>query len=207
MKLLIARHGETSWNKEMRLQGQKDIPISKTGLQQAKMLAKRLGKEKIDVIYTSSLKRSIRTAHEVKKFHKNAKTIKEKNLNEMNWGIWEGLKMDNIKEKYKEIYEKREKDKFNFKIPKGESPKMLKMRVKKILNKIVRQNEDKNVLVVGHGGVNRTILGILLNWGNEKVLSVRPNNASITIVDIKNNKARMILFDSYGHLKNGSMPC
>lgn len=205
MKLIIVRHGETLWNREMRLQGQKDIPISGKGLHQARMLAKRLSKEKIDVIYTSKLKRAVKTADEIKKFHKNARLIKEKSLNEMSWGIWERLKMDYIKKKYRQIHEKREKNKFNFKIPKGESPKMLKIRIKKILNKIIRQNKGRNVLIVGHGGVNRTILGILLKWSNEKILSVRLNNASITILNIKNNKARMNLFDSSHHLKNGNM--
>ena len=205
MKLIIARHGETLWNKEMMLQGQKDIPISRKGLHQAKMLAKRLSRENIDVIYTSRLNRAIKTAAEIKKFHKNARLIKEKSLNEMSWGIWEGLKIGYIKKKYKEMHKKREKDKFNFKIPRGESPQMLKTRVKKILDKIIRQNKGRNVLIVGHGGVNRTILGILLKWSNEKILSVRLNNASITILNVKNSKAKMSLFDSSHHLKNGNM--
>ena len=206
MRLIIVRHGETSWNRQKRLQGQKDIPISKIGLKQAKVLAKRLGNKKIDVIYTSRLKRAIKTAEEIKKFHKNAKLIKEKALNEMSWGIWEGLKMDYIKRKYRELYKKREKDKFNFRIPNGESPIILKNRIRKIISKIIKKSEDKTVLIVGHGGVNRTILGILLKWSNKKILSVRLQNASITILNIKNSKARMYLFNSYHHLKNGNMP-
>ena len=71
MRLIIVRHGETSWNKQKRLQGQNDIPISKIGLKQAKVLAKRLSSKNIDVIYTSRLKRAIKTAEEIKKFHKN----------------------------------------------------------------------------------------------------------------------------------------
>ncbi len=205
MNLIIVRHGETSWNREKKLQGQKDIPMSKIGLKQAKVLAKKLSKIKIDVIYTSRLKRAIKTAEEIKRFHKNAKLIREKALNEMSWGIWEGLKMEHIKKKYKELYEKREKDKFNFRIPKGESPNILKNRLKRILNKIINHNKNKTVLIVGHGGVNRTILGILLKWSNKKILSVRLQNASITILNIKNSRARMYLFNSYHHLKNGNM--
>lgn len=205
MKLIIVRHGETSWNKQKRLQGQKDIPMSKIGLKQAKVLAKRLSKTKVDVIYTSRLKRAIKTAEEIRKFHENAKLFKEKSLNEMFWGKWEGLKMEHIKKKYKELYKKREKDKFNFRIPKGESPKILKDRIKKIISSIIKKNKDKTVLVVGHGGVNRTILGILLKWSNKKILSVMLQNASISVINIKNDKARMHLFNSYRHLKNGNM--
>jgi len=200
MRLVIVRHGETLWNRNNRLQGQTDISISKKGLQQSRMLAKRLRNEKIDVIYTSKLKRTVRTAIEIKKFHKNAKLIKEKDLNEMSWGIWEGFKWNYIKKNCKELYEKREKDKFNFKIPKGESPKLLKNRLKNILNKIINHNKNNTVLIVGHGGINRTILGILLRWSNKKILSVKFHNASITILNIKNNKIKMHLFNSKHHL-------
>lgn len=200
MRLVIVRHGETLWNRHNKLQGQTDIPVSKKGLQQSKMLAKRLKNENIDVIYTSRLKRAVRTAIEIKKFHKNAKLVREKGLNEMSWGIWEGLKWDYIKKEYKNLYEKREKDRFNFKIPKGESPKLLKNRLKNILNKIIDHNKNNTVLIVGHGGVNRTILGILLKWNNKKILSVKLHNASITILNVKNNKTMMHLFNSKRHL-------
>lgn len=200
MRLIIVRHGETLWNRANRLQGQTDIPMSKKGLQQSKMLSKRLKNEKIDLIYTSRLKRAIKTAEEIKKFHKNAKLVKEKGLNEMSWGIWEGLKWNHIKKNYKELYEKREKDKFNFKIPKGESSKLLKNRLKNILNKIIKHSKNNAVLIVGHGGVNRTILGILLKWSDKKILSVKLHNASITILNFKNNKVKMHLFNSKYHL-------
>lgn len=204
MKLIIVRHGETLWNKQGKLQGQKDTPISRNGLKQARILAKRLSKEKIALVYTSKLQRAVKTAQEIRKFYNGLRIIQDKNLNEMSFGIWEGLKMGYIKKKFKELYEKREKDKFNFKIPKGESPLMLKNRLKKILSKI-KQNKNKNVLIVGHNGVNRTILGILLNWSDGKILSVRLNNASISVVNIKNNKAKLHLLNSSYHLKNGNL--
>lgn len=205
MKLIIVRHGETSWNRHMRLQGQRDILISRNGLKQAKILAKRLSKVEIEIIYTSKLKRAIKTAEEIRKYHKNSKFVRSKSLNEMSWGIWEGLKMSYIKTRYKSLYKKREKNKFNFKVPKGESPKQLKDRLRKILDEIIKQNKDKTALIVGHGGVNRILLGILLGWNNEKIMSVRLHNASVTMLNVKNNKIKMLLFDSKRHLENGNM--
>lgn len=154
MKLIIVRHGETKWNRENRLQGQKDIPISRIGLHQAKALAKRLSKIKIDIIYTSILRRAVRTAEEIKKFHSETEMVKEKSLNETSFGIWEGLQMDCIKKKYRGLYKKREKDKFNFKVPKGESQKMLRERVKRVIDKIIKKYRNNTILIVGHGEVN-----------------------------------------------------
>ncbi len=204
MKIIIARHGQTKWNEEGRLQGNIDIPVSRIGLNQARMLANHLENVKIDIIYTSRLKRAIRTAQEISKFHQ-AKMVKTKELNEMSWGILEGMKMQHVKIKYPEIFNKREDDKFNYKLPKGESPLIIKKRLVKFVNKIKRKHKDKAVLVVGHGGINRVLMGILLNWSSQRILRTRLHNTGVTIIKLSKNKARMLLFDSKKHLENGKL--
>lgn len=196
MKLILVRHGETIWNKQNRFQGKTDIPMSKIGLRQAKLLAKKLSNKRIGMIYTSKLKRAIKTAEIIKKFHKNAKIIKERNLNEVSWGLWEGLTKSEVKKKYPEMSKEREKDRFNFKVPNGESQMELKIRIKKILKKIINQTKDKNLLIVGHRNVNKIILGLLLNWNNKKMMSIDFHNASVTMLNVENNKPRMLLFNS-----------
>ena len=193
MKLIIVRHGETRWNKENKLQGQADNLLSKNGLKQAKLLAERLRNQNIDTIYSSMLKRSIKTAKEIKRFHYNSKLIKDKNLNELSWSIWEGLTWDYIKMKYKVLYEKREKNKFNFKVPKGESYKILKGRIKKLLGRIFKQNKNKDILIVGRLNVNRIIIGTLLRWSKEKMLSKKLSNTLIAVITIKSNEIKMQL--------------
>ena len=205
MKIIIVRHGETNWNKHGKLQGIRDIPVSKIGLHQAKLLANRLDSIKIDAIYTSKLKRSMKTAQEIQRFHKHAKIAKLKELNEMSWGIWEGMRMEDVRRKYHDLYEKRKEDRFSYKIPKGESPLILKRRLHKIVDRLEKQHKNQNILIVGHGGINRVLMGILLKWSNEKVLLVKLHNASITIINVKNEIARMILFNSKHHLENGNL--
>ena len=185
MKLIIVRHGETLWNKKNKLQGKTDNSLSKIGLQQARNIAKMLSSEKIDLIYTSKLKRAVSTATEIKRFHKNIKLIKDKALNEMSWGAWEGLRWEDVKKRYKNLYAKREKDKFNFKAPKGEGLKILKARLKKFLSKLYR-NKNKAILIVGHLNVNRVILGTLLKLSDEKLPSIKFANDSVTILSLKN---------------------
>ena len=90
LKLIIVRHGVTEWNKEGRLQGKKDIPLSKEGEEQADKLAKRLKDEKIDKIYASPLKRACKTAEIINKYHKLPINI-EDGLREISYGIFDGI--------------------------------------------------------------------------------------------------------------------
>lgn len=62
MRLLVTRHGQTDWNLERRLQGWADNPINETGRKQALVLRDRIKDEKIDICYSSSLKRAAETA-------------------------------------------------------------------------------------------------------------------------------------------------
>ena len=57
-KLYLARHGETEWNRIRRVQGSTDTELNAEGIRQARKLAKRLSKESINIIYSSSLKRA-----------------------------------------------------------------------------------------------------------------------------------------------------
>ena len=61
-ELLFIRHGETDWNRQQRFQGQIDVPLNATGVQQAARLAQRLAAEKHDRLFSSDLQRALQTA-------------------------------------------------------------------------------------------------------------------------------------------------
>ena len=61
-RLLLIRHGESTWNREHRVQGQLDPPLSDRGRHQASLLARRLSARRPEAIYSSDLKRAMETA-------------------------------------------------------------------------------------------------------------------------------------------------
>lgn len=61
-ELILIRHGETDWNRELRFQGQLDVPLNAIGQEQARRVAERLAQEAIHQLVSSDLQRARQTA-------------------------------------------------------------------------------------------------------------------------------------------------
>lgn len=201
MKLIIIRHGETTWNHQHRIQGRADIPLSQLGKKQAKLLGNRFSKTTIDAIYSSRLQRSINTAKAVANHHPHIAFIQDKRLNEMDWGTWEGLNFQEIEKKFPKEFAARQIDKYNVAPPNGESPIHLKKRITPFLKKLISRHKGQTVLIVGHAGMNRVIVGTILGWPNEKTAATTFKNTSVTILHVKSGKSRLHLFNCTRHLE------
>ena len=201
MKLIVIRHGQTSWNEKRRVQGLSDQPLSKEGRRQAALLGRRFMREKIDAIYTSKLKRAIATAEALARHHPGLNIVTDKTLNEMNWGCWEGLTFDQVARKYPEQFAVWQKDKFHFAPKGGESPADLRKRLTPFLKKLVRKHQGQTVLVVGHGGINRVLMGTTMEWDEEKIASVFNKNTAVNILHVRQGKSRLHLFNCTRHLE------
>src|SRR4029079_3482461 len=88
--ILLARHGETDWNVERRVQGHSDTPLNDTGRGQARALAEELAGEPIDAVYSSDLVRAHETARLVAE-QRGLDVTAIRDLREKHFGTWEGL--------------------------------------------------------------------------------------------------------------------
>ena len=93
MKLYIARHGETQWNKEKRIQGRADLEMNENGLSQVRAVAIGLADVKFDAVYSSPLKRALKTAQMISG---TGNVIIDENVYEIDFGPLEGHKYGNI---------------------------------------------------------------------------------------------------------------
>ncbi|MGB9779388.1 MAG: histidine phosphatase family protein [Caldanaerobacter sp.] len=200
-RLYIARHGQSKWNLENRMQGMKDIELSELGIKQADLLAKRLEEENIEIIYSSDLKRAYMTAEIIAERIK-IPFYKEKEFREMSFGVWEGLTAEEIEKNYTGLYSLWKKDPVQVFIEKGETLKQVQSRMLKKTWEIVEKNRGKNILIVSHGtSIKALILG-LLDIDLSFYPSFRMDNASLNIVDIKENKkAVLVLYNDTCHLR------
>ena len=97
MELYIVRHGETIWNKEKRLQGSTDIELGPEGIRLAKETGEALMDTRIDVIYSSPLKRAYTTAELIRN-GRDIELITDDRIRELNFGVSEG-------ERYEDLYQ------------------------------------------------------------------------------------------------------
>lgn len=189
MRLILTRHGETEENKKGIHQGHLPGTLSKEGIKQAKLLAKRLKKEKIDVIYSSDLKRAKDTTKEIIKFHKSTPVHYTKHLREGFTGKFQGMYSKDID------WSNKPKD--------AETRQDIVDRVKKLLDKVYQKHKNKTVLFVSHGGPYNGLLTIIFNRPAKELATIaRPKNTSICIFKILQDKAHKVhCLNCIKHLK------
>jgi len=198
IKIILVRHGSTNWTKEGRYQGSTDVPLSEEGLKQARNAAKRLKKEKIDIAYTSKLRRAIDTAKEIVKFH-NVELIQVEELNERSYGKWEGLTKEEVEKRYADNRVAYEKERYKIRPLGGESFLDLRNRIEPFIKKVVEKNKDKAILIVSHNGPLRIITGILMKYGEEKIAELYMQPTSLTVISLDNGKPTIHLMNCDKH--------
>jgi broad specificity phosphatase PhoE len=150
--LILARHGETDWNREGRFQGHADPPLNERGREQAHALAQLLDHEPLDAIYSSDLRRAHETAQIVAE-QKGLPVLVDPELRERDVGPWTGLTLSEIEQRFPEqIRLWREGT-----ISAGETRESLGARVVEAARRIARAHPDGHVLVVTHGGAARML--------------------------------------------------
>jgi broad specificity phosphatase PhoE len=187
-RLILIRHGETDWNREGRLQGGQDIPLNDLGREQAAEAAGRLrtlvpGFATLDFI-GSPMHRARETMDILRTelgLEPGAYRTDDR-LKELNFGSWEGFTWRDIRKAEREQAQLRERDKWSFVPPGGESYGMLAERVRPVLDELSRET-----VIVSHGGVARAILALvgavpsqkasLVEIWQGKILTVTGNRA------------------------------
>lgn len=158
----IARHGETVWNKQNLMQGQKDSLLTKDGIKQAKVLATELKKLKFDHIFSSDLLRAKKTAEIIALEHDLTVTT-SKLLREVRYGDFEGMKISDYVQKMKRTLEKikvlSKTERFKYRIHESmETDEESVSRLLTFLRETSLAYPNKKILVVSHGRVMRTLL-------------------------------------------------
>ncbi|VVB75401.1 2,3-bisphosphoglycerate-dependent phosphoglycerate mutase [uncultured archaeon] len=201
MQLIITRHGHTPWNDFLLMQGRSDNNLSKKGEEQARKLAKRLSKEKIDIIYSSPLKRALNTAKIIKKLLPGAELIIENDLVEMNFGVVDGMSREEIlaHKEHGPMWRKRERERYTFVIPKGESWEQVHVRTKKFLKRIIQANRD--ALVISHGVVSKALLLELTKDNFTKIADMNYKNTGVSKFIIDGGKVKIVELNCDKHLR------
>lgn len=157
LRLVLWRHGQTTYNAEHRFQGQRDVPLNALGRAQAQRAARHLATLSPAQIWSSDLVRASATAGSLAEIT-GLEVRLEKDLRERHGGAWEGLTTDEIRQRYPD-------DLANWQPPGGETSEYVAERTAAALTRIADHSEPGSlVVVVGHGAS--------LTWGMSRLLGL-----------------------------------
>jgi probable phosphoglycerate mutase len=167
--LYYIRHGETDWNAEGRLQGQRDTDLNAKGRVQAADAGRKLRNLVQDLGSVDFISSPLKRTRQTMEIAREAAGLEpfsyetDDRLKEISFGDWEGLTWPEVEARAPEKAAAREADKWSFPPPDGESYAMLSERVNPFFNALKR-----DTVVVSHGGVARALLAQLCDVPPER---------------------------------------
>ena len=188
--IYFIRHGETDWNLEGRLQGQKDIPLNDLGRVQAEEAGRRLRAlvpqvEDLDYVASPML----RTRETMERLRASLGLYPDyyrldERLVELTFGAWEGLTWKEVRKQEPALAALRERDKWNYVPPGGgESYAMLAERVRPILDDLTR-----DTVLVAHGGVARAFLAVACGVSTRHAASIDIWQGKILVIEGRSHR-------------------
>lgn len=191
-RVFLIRHGETQDEETGRVfKGTTDIPLSTKGVSRMKKAGEFLASFKLDAVYTSALSRCKDSGTFVASHHGLGIQV-EPQLNEINFGRWEGQTFEEIKKSYPGELRAWLGDLENEAPPEGETLPDAQKRVVRAFEGIVERHNGENCAIVAHAGTLRLILCHLLELRLSNMFKIGQDYGCINIVDFRRNLSPLV---------------
>ncbi|MEZ5668862.1 MAG: 2,3-bisphosphoglycerate-dependent phosphoglycerate mutase [Alphaproteobacteria bacterium] len=183
-RLVLLRHGQSQWNLENRFTGWHDVDLSPLGEDEARVGGERMHDIRFDVVFTSTLKRAIRTAEIALAASGPAnahlhgpdgwKLVKHDDLRERDYGDLVGLNKAETAQKFGDEQVRLWRRSYSTRPPGGESLEDVVARVTPYWDSHIRPEVEagKNVLVAAHGNTVRALLVVLGEYDTAAIPTV-----------------------------------
>ena len=152
LELLLIRHGETDWNRELRFQGQVDVPLNATGHEQALRLGMRLASEAVHRLYSSDLVRTVQTASPAGE-RLALPGMADRALREQAFGVIDGMSVPDIQRDHPDIWARWLDFDPDYAPPGGETQRQFHDRVMGAMARLAHAHGGQRLVIVTHGGV------------------------------------------------------
>ena len=198
-RLIVVRHAETTWNREKRMQGTTDTPLSDVGRVQAQAVGRRLAGRPFSALYSSDLSRARDTARAIAE-HSGRELVLDPRLQERRFGIFEGLLAAEIMARYPEEYARFASRDPDYEVPGGESARGFVDRCLGCLAEIAGRHRGEEIVVVTHGLVLDALYRAAHDLPHAQPRPVPLINASVNLFDHADRGWRMELWGDVSHL-------
>ena len=197
--VLLVRHGQTKSNVTGYYMGWSNEDLSEIGYTQVRSLSSRLASLPIASVYSSPLQRTRATATILAKPH-GLEVETPDGLIEIQLGDWQGLHIDEVKQRWPELWQQSRTDPSEITMPNGESFQQVTERAIRGFDKIVAANQGKQVIIVSHEIVVKVLVAYALGVSNSIYRRFEINNASLSAIRVIDGKARLSTLNDTSHL-------
>jgi alpha-ribazole phosphatase len=199
LNLYLVRHAETQWNEEAKYIGSTDLNLSEKGQYHAKLLARWFKERNLDFLISSAMKRARQTAKLLAQDHQLKMEVDER-LNEVDFGLWEGLTHSQIQNLHPEILNKWIEDPSRQPIPQGESWPAFCKRVSSFFKQIFDRyaspsSNSVTGVIVTHGGVIKVAIGNLLSIPAARYWQICQDKGAINLICYEDGRIRLALLN------------
>ncbi len=202
-RIVAIRHGETEWNRETRMQGQLDVGLSAWGRHQAQCLARALGDERFDAIYSSDLLRALQTAQAFAALCPTG-VITDANLRERCFGVFEGLTYREVQVRWPDQAQRWHKRDPEFGPQGGEPLREFDARCVDTLTRLAAAHAGQHIAIVTHGGVLDCLYRAAARIGLQAERSWDLGNASINRLLHTAQGFTLVGWSDTAHLQGGA---
>ncbi len=201
-RLIIVRHGRTAWNEGEgeRLRGRADLDLDEAGLRQAAAAATRLTRWGATALYSSPLRRAVRTAEILAK-PRGLQVQSLEGLIDIDYGRWQGFSLKEAEADDPDLYALWLNSPHMATFPGGEGLEQVRNRVTAAVETILSHHAEQTVVLVSHKVVCKVLLCSLLGLDNSHFWQIQQGLCAISIVEMEKDSPVILLLNDICHLK------
>jgi probable phosphoglycerate mutase len=209
-RVVIVRHGQSSYNTERRIQGRSDVSVlTEKGREDARKLGTALSNLSFAAVYTSPLQRAKHTAEVIFScFATATPLIATDQLMEIDLPLWEGLLVQDVREKFPDDYRcwLEHPDELMMAVPQPQGTRehfpvlSLYEQAQHFWQEILPRHQGETILIVGHNGINRALISTALSISPGRYPSIQQSNCGISVLNFAGGLGQPVQLESLNQL-------
>lgn len=205
-RVIIVRHGQSSYNTERRIQGRSDAStLTEKGREDALKVGAVLGHLNFAAIYTSPLQRAKRTAEVIRNCLTVSSDLQASDkLLEIDLPLWEGLLLQDVRNKFPEDYQRWQQSPHQLMmlVPQQSGTKehfpvlTLYEQARQFWRETLPRHQGETILIVGHNGINRALISTALGISPSRYHSIQQSNCGVSVLNFAGELGQPVQLES-----------
>lgn len=200
LRVFVVRHGETTWVRERRFAGSRDVPLTEAGRRQCTAVARALASSGVAAVYASPLDRARASAEVIAEPHGLPVRIAPA-FSEMAFGPWEGLTGQEVRTRFPEAWEQWRSAPHLCPMPGGDTLVAVAERVAAGVEALREAHPGQTVVLVSHAIVTRLMVLAALGLGLDRLWTVDAAPAGITEIEYDADWVTVHRMNTVAHLE------